>query len=142
MALRCAKMAFSRLPMRLETAASVQSIAAPVRQASLLPRHIPPLSLPLERTAKFHEVKTFTSHRAFSSTAAEEIRQPQYDAYVWGSPEAVPTQQLAPCMPSPAITYSPVVFVSFLRLLMLQGTKVIRRESATACPSSTRPFDA
>ena len=98
MALRCLRMALCRLPMRLETAASIHNVAAPVRQASLLPRHNPPLLLSIEQPATLQAPRISTSHRAVSSTAAEDIRQPQYDAYVWGSPDATPTQQIAPCM--------------------------------------------
>ena len=143
MALRSLKMVFSSLPMRLETVASVHSTASPVRQASLLPRHIRPLALPFEHRANPQVPRTSTSHRASSSTAAEDIRQPQYDAYVWGSPEAVPTQQLAPCILSPAITHLFAYIPRCCACWCTKGTcKIVRRESATSCVSSVSPFNA
>ena len=129
-------MAICGLPMKLETSASVHNIAGPVRQASLLPRHIAPLALPFEQPAKLQASRPSSMHRAASSTAAEDIRSPQYDAYVWGSPDAAPTQQLAPC-----VLYSYHMFLgilmSCLSVLTARGNlPFVRRESAISSGSS------
>lgn len=90
-------MALMGLPMKIETPTSVQSAAAPFRQASLLHRYVPPAPLAAGPAARVPTQNANFSHRAVSTTAAEDIRQPQYEAFVWGDQNAPPVQQLAPC---------------------------------------------
>ena len=98
MAVRYLKMAICGLSMKLEANASMHSKAAPIRQATLLPRQRPTASLPLDLIPKVYLPRVFQSSREASSASAEDVRQsPQYDAYVWGDDRAAPAQQLAPC---------------------------------------------
>lgn len=92
-------MAMAELARKLETSLSAPSRAVPTRQATLLPRQIPSQLLPVEQNGRVQGRLPDPQHRAVSSATVEDIRQPQvpqYDAYVWGDPNAT-VQQLAPC---------------------------------------------
>jgi hypothetical protein len=99
MIMKCAKMAMAGLVRKLHNTMSAPSRAVPSRQATMLPRQTPSPVLPVEQGARLQGRLLEPQHRTVSSATVEDIRQPQvpqYDAYVWGDPNAT-LQQLAPC---------------------------------------------